>query len=201
MDFSSWWLGAPPSERPSSLLPCPTRILFVRPNTHIPRGLSTPAPFPPLPIKHGHDARTFQANVVPVVASNRVGREEFSVTHINFYGSSFIANQTGEVVSECSYVPGLDAAAKDAGAAAAAAAAAAGADAPRKGGSMVKSSAAAGDSGDSRHFCCGSGGGEVILHTFDLESVRLQRAGWGLFRDRRPSLYRPLLSLDGKAAV
>lgn len=132
-----------------------------------------------------------QANVVPVVASNRVGREEFSGSHINFYGSSFIANQTGEVVSECSYDPGFDAAKGGDGAAGAA-------DTPRKGGSMVKAPAAAGCRGHSGHFCCGDG--EVVLHTFDLESVRLQRAGWGLFRDRRPALYRPLLSLDGKVA-
>eukprot|EP00752_Nemacystus_decipiens_P002402 g2265.t1 len=131
------------------------------------------------------------ANVVPVVASNRVGREEFPGSHITFYGSSFIANQTGEVMSECSYVPGFEAAADRDGTASA--------NAPRKGGSMMKAPAAADTPGHSRHFCCGDG--EVILHTFDLESVRLQRAGWGLFRDRRPSLYRPLLSLDGRVAV
>ncbi|CAM9460601.1 unnamed protein product [Sphacelaria rigidula] len=86
--------------------------------------------------------------MVPVVASNRVGREEFSSgkSHINFYGSSFIADQTGEI---------------DGGA-----------------------------GGKARE-------GEIAVHTFDLEAVRLQRAGWGLFRDRRPELYRPLLSLDG----
>ncbi|CAN0481944.1 unnamed protein product, partial [Ectocarpus sp. 8 AP-2014] len=31
------------------------------------------------------------ANLVPVVASNRVGREEYPGSHITFYGSSFIA--------------------------------------------------------------------------------------------------------------
>ncbi|CAM9208194.1 unnamed protein product [Hapterophycus canaliculatus] len=128
------------------------------------------------------------ANVVPVVASNRVGREEFSGSHINFYGSSFIADQTGEIMSECSYVP--LAATKDGGDET-------GADVPRIGRS-IKAPTTAASSGCSRHFSCGKSG-EVILHTFDLESVRLQRAGWGLFRDRRPSLYRPLLSLDGKA--
>lgn len=136
--------------------------------------------------------------MVPVVASNRVGREEFSDTHINFYGSSFIADQTGEVLSECSYEPGPAAvdAGQDGGGTAG------GTDAPRKGGPMKPAAAvAAADSpGNPRHFCCG-GVGEVILHTFDLESIRLQRAGWGLFRDRRPSLYRPLLSLDGKVAA
>ncbi|CAM9906770.1 unnamed protein product [Scytosiphon promiscuus] len=136
------------------------------------------------------------ANVVPVVASNRVGREEFSESHINFYGSSFIADQTGEILSECSYVPRPSTDSDEDGRAGGAGGEIS-IDAPRSGRSMKASSAAA-SAGDSRHLSCGDGG-EVILHTFDLERVRLQRAGWGLFRDRRPSLYRPLLSLDGKA--
>ncbi len=44
----------------------------------------------------GHAA----ANSVVVVASNRIGRENFNDTHIDFYGSSFIADQTGELVAE-----------------------------------------------------------------------------------------------------
>ncbi len=32
---------------------------------------------------------------------------------------------------------------------------------------------------------------------FDLESIAQNRAELGLFRDRRPDLYAPLLSLDG----
>ncbi|CAN0331007.1 unnamed protein product [Laminaria digitata] len=100
-----------------------------------------------------------KANLVPVVASNRVGREEFSDTHINFYGSSFIADQTGEIVARGVGVGG-----------------------------------GGGGSG-------GGSDGEFVMHTFDLDSTRLQRAGWGLFRDRRPSLYRPLLSLDGRSTA
>lgn len=38
---------------------------------------------------------------------------------------------------------------------------------------------------------------ELLIATFDLESIRAQRLGWGLFRDRRPDLYEILLSLDG----
>ena len=38
----------------------------------------------------------------------------------------------------------------------------------------------------------------VLLHTFDLDESRLQRQSWGLFRDRRPEHYGPLLTLDGK---
>ncbi|HFD17102.1 MAG TPA: N-carbamoylputrescine amidase, partial [Rhodospirillales bacterium] len=33
---------------------------------------------------------------------------------------------------------------------------------------------------------------------FDLEALARERAGWGLFRDRRPDLYLTLLSLDGR---
>ena len=37
---------------------------------------------------------------VPLVASNRIGREDFENSHINFYGGSFIAGPTGEVVAQ-----------------------------------------------------------------------------------------------------
>lgn len=37
----------------------------------------------------------------------------------------------------------------------------------------------------------------VISATFDLDAVRQLRHSWGLFRDRRPDLYGPLLTLDG----
>jgi N-carbamoylputrescine amidase len=41
------------------------------------------------------------ANVVPVIASNRVGQEiGNNLTHINFFGCSFIADQFGQVVAE-----------------------------------------------------------------------------------------------------
>ena len=37
----------------------------------------------------------------------------------------------------------------------------------------------------------------VITATIDLEQVRAQRHAWGVFRDRRPDLYAPILTLDG----
>jgi N-carbamoylputrescine amidase len=37
----------------------------------------------------------------------------------------------------------------------------------------------------------------VLTATFDLDALRAQRQAWGLFRDRRPDLYGPLLTLDG----
>ena len=39
----------------------------------------------------------------------------------------------------------------------------------------------------------------VVTAAFDLDELRAMRASWGLFRDRRPDLYGPLLSLDGNA--
>ena len=38
----------------------------------------------------------------------------------------------------------------------------------------------------------------VITASFDLAENRAMRAAWGLFRDRRPDLYDPLLTLDGE---
>jgi N-carbamoylputrescine amidase len=39
----------------------------------------------------------------------------------------------------------------------------------------------------------------VVTATVDLDAIAIARNSWGLFRDRRPELYAPLLSLDGKA--
>jgi N-carbamoylputrescine amidase len=39
----------------------------------------------------------------------------------------------------------------------------------------------------------------VITASFDLDALRSQRLGWGVFRDRRPDLYHPLLTLDGRS--
>jgi N-carbamoylputrescine amidase len=38
----------------------------------------------------------------------------------------------------------------------------------------------------------------VLTATFDLEAIRHYRQAWGVFRDRRPDLYHPILSLDGR---
>jgi N-carbamoylputrescine amidase len=97
----------------------------------------------------GHWQRVMQghaaANMVPVVASNRVGTEEGQSCSLTFYGSSFIADGSGALVEE----------------------------APRTGES-------------------------VLTHTLDLDELASARAAWGLFRDRRPDLYVPILSLDGE---
>ena len=44
----------------------------------------------------GHAA----ANMMPVVASNRIGRETIDQSYIDFYGSSFIADNTGQLAAE-----------------------------------------------------------------------------------------------------
>ena len=93
-----------------------------------------------------HWQRTMQghaaANMVPLVASNRIGKEEGESCSLEFYGSSFIADQTGAKVKEA-----------------------------------------------------GQQGEEILLHEFDLGAIRAERTGWGLFRDRRPEHYGPLLGM------
>ena len=37
----------------------------------------------------------------------------------------------------------------------------------------------------------------VLLHSFNLDHIAQTRNSWGVFRDRRPELYTPLLTLDG----
>lgn len=96
-----------------------------------------------------HWQRTMQghaaANIMPLVASNRVGTEQGEKYTMTFYGSSFIASPTGEKLAE--------------------------ADRQSE---------------------------TVLTATFDLDAIREYREAWGLFRDRRPELYRPLMSLDGR---
>jgi len=84
------------------------------------------------------------ANMMPVIASNRIGREQGESCAITFYGSSFIAGPRGEKIAE------------------------------------------AGEAGET-----------VLTASFDLEEMRVERAAWGFFRDRRPELYTELLTLDG----
>ncbi len=47
-------------------------------------------------VMRGHAA----ANLVPVIASNRIGTETEGATSLTFYGSSFIAGPTGELLQE-----------------------------------------------------------------------------------------------------
>ncbi len=97
----------------------------------------------------GHWQRTMQghaaANIMPVVASNRIGVEKGEQYSMTFYGSSFIASHTGEKIAEADRTSET-----------------------------------------------------VLTASFDLEQMRRYRHAWGVFRDRRPELYHPLLSLDGR---
>jgi N-carbamoylputrescine amidase len=88
------------------------------------------------------------ANLMPLVASNRIGREEGKSATVTFYGNSFIAGPTGELVAT--------------------------ADAESE---------------------------AILTARFDLDAIREMRAAWGLFRDRRPDLYRVLATLDGAPAA
>ncbi|KAF0864459.1 N-carbamoylputrescine amidase [Pseudomonas sp. LD120] len=91
----------------------------------------------------GHAA----ANLLPVVAANRIGREVATsdpTLHMDFYGSSFICDHKGRLLAA--------------------------ADRTTEG---------------------------VLLHSLDLAAMAEERRTWGIFRDRRPEMYGPLLSLDG----
>ena len=100
----------------------------------------------------GHWQRVMQghagANLMPLVAANRIGREVGQTCEITFYGSSFIADNTGAKVAEAD-----------------------------------RTSEA------------------VLVAAFDRERLRTQRAAWGLFRDRRPELYGPIVTLDGNTGI
>lgn len=92
----------------------------------------------------GHAA----ANLVPVVASNRIGIEEDEDSSITFYGSSFIAGPQGNKVAEA-----------------------------------------------------GRAEEAVLVAEFDLQQLEMQRLEWGIFRDRRPDLYRIISSYDGELTI
>lgn len=89
----------------------------------------------------GHAA----ANLLPVIAANRIGIEKDGESEINFYGSSFIAGPQGSIL------------------------------------------AAAGRDEES-----------IITSQFDLDQLDRQRLDWGVFRDRRPDLYKIICSSDGE---
>lgn len=88
----------------------------------------------------GHAA----SNLIPVVASNRIGKEVDEDSSINFYGSSFIAGPQGNKIVEASREEET-----------------------------------------------------VLVSEFDLDALETQRIEWGIFRDRRPELYRLIASYDG----
>lgn len=97
-----------------------------------------------------HWQRTMQghaaANIMPLIASNRIGTESGGKWSVTYYGSSFIADHTGAIVK--------------------------GADRSTE---------------------------SILTTTFDLVAINEYRRSWGVFRDRRPELYGPLLTLDGDA--
>ena len=64
---------------------------------------SEPAPAPAVN-SSAHWRRVMQghagANYVPLIASNRIGREVGETCEITFYGTSFIAGPTGEILAD-----------------------------------------------------------------------------------------------------
>lgn len=61
-------------------------------------------PHDPALDSHDHWQRTMQghaaANLIPLVAANRIGTERGAADSLTFYGGSFIAGTTGEIVAE-----------------------------------------------------------------------------------------------------
>ncbi|MEZ5823769.1 MAG: N-carbamoylputrescine amidase [Geminicoccaceae bacterium] len=47
------------------------------------------------------------ANMTPVVASNRIGREDGETCSLTFYGGSFITDETGALQAQCDEEPGI----------------------------------------------------------------------------------------------
>lgn len=92
----------------------------------------------------GHAA----SNLVPVIASNRVGMETDEDSSITFYGSSFIAGPQGNKVAEADRTEET-----------------------------------------------------VLVAEFDLDQLETQRIEWGIFRDRRPDLYKIITSYDGELRI
>jgi N-carbamoylputrescine amidase len=88
----------------------------------------------------GHSA----SNIIPVIASNRIGKEMIEDSQIDFYGSSFITNHIGQIMVEA----------------------------------------------DKKNEA-------VITMEFNLEEIDLYRTSWGVFRDRRPSMYKAISTCDG----
>ncbi|KAF6561231.1 N-carbamoylputrescine amidase [Paenibacillus sp. EKM202P] len=92
----------------------------------------------------GHAA----SNLIPVIASNRIGMETDEESSINFYGSSFIAGPQGNKITEASRTDE-----------------------------------------------------EVLIAEFDLDELEVGRIEWGIFRDRRPELYKMIATYDGDLKV
>lgn len=92
----------------------------------------------------GHAA----SNLVPVIASNRIGEETDEDSAITFYGSSFIAGPQGNMIAEA-----------------------------------------------------GRAEETVLVAEFDLDQLETQRIEWGIFRDRRPELYKVIASYDGELLI
>lgn len=99
----------------------------------------------------GHWQRTMQghsaANIIPVIAANRIGREVVTpsiengqqASELVFYGSSFMTDETGAMIELAS----------------------------------------------KEEEC-------VLMHTYDLDKGTRERLDWGLFRDRRPEMYKAI---------
>ena len=105
-----------------------------------PDGADTQALHPWQTVMQGHAV----ANVVPVIASNRIGTEQGETCSLRFFGSSFICDHRGQMLQTASE--------------------------------------------DKQ---------QVIVQELDIQEATNHRLRWNLFRDRRPEMYREIMTLDG----
>ena len=130
--------------------PEPARLMALRGAEMIlyPTAIGSEPPSPELD-SSAHWRRVMQghagANIMPVAAANRVGKEVGRESTVTFYGCSFIADATGDLLAEAGREE------------------------------------------------------ETILYAeINLEETAALRRDWGVFRDRRPELYRGLATFDGR---
>ena len=119
-------------------------------------------------VLQGHAA----ANLVPVVAANRIGREVSPADKrvaITFYGSSLIINEEGGLAGRCRVFAGEEERRRQL---------------PDYDSSDSEEDELAVEPQDE--------GIELIWHDFDTHKIAAKRHSWGVFRDRRPDLYRGL---------
>ena len=96
-------------------------------------------------MQHWRNAMIGQSalNIMPVIASNRVGIEKEEKSSMKFFGSSFMTDEFGNIVESANREEET-----------------------------------------------------LLTHSYDLDDIFKKRRDWGIFRDRRPEMYKDILNSD-----
>lgn len=96
-------------------------------------------------MQHWRNAMIGQSalNIMPVIASNRVGIEKEEKSSMKFFGSSFMTDEFGNIVESANREEET-----------------------------------------------------LLTHSYDLDEIFKKRRDWGIFRDRRPEMYKDILNSD-----